>query len=121
MDQQIFRRTAIAKSGPEVDLKPAHSAKLLHASQFRFALPQRDRREIVLCHVTANHEHAADTIILIDRAIAVGPVNLLQSAIARHRNELVLVPGRAATAHHLLDLRPDNGPDFSPALATTLT
>ena len=105
----------------EVDLEAADPTELLHARQFGLALPQRGGGEIILGHVAANHQHAADAVVLVDRAVAVGPVDLLQPAVARHRNELVLVPGRAAAAHHLLDLRTDDGPDFGPAFPPALT
>src|SRR5258708_38218524 len=75
---------------------------------------------MLLGHVAANHEHAADAIVFVDRAETVGPVDLLELAVTRDRNELVLMPRRAPAAHHLLDLRTDNVPDFSPALASTL-
>src|SRR5437763_12993966 len=121
VDRQILRRAAIAEASAQIDLKTADSTELLHARQFGLALAQRGRGDIVLGHVTANHEHAADAIAVIDRAIAVRPIDLLESAVARDRNELIFMPGRAATAHHLLDLRTDDGPDFGPALPPALT
>src|SRR6266436_2243965 len=75
---------------------------------------------MLLGHVAAHHEHAADAIVFVDRAEPVGPVDLLELAVARDRNELVLMPRRAPATHHLLDLGTDNVPDFSPALASTL-
>src|ERR1700688_3319162 len=75
---------------------------------------------MVLGHVAANDEHAADAIIFVDRAKAVGPVDLLELAVTGDRNELVLMPRRTCAAHHLLDLRTDNVPDFSPALPSAL-
>ena len=121
MDQQIFRRPAIAEAGSQIDLEAADAADLLHARQFGLALPQCRGGEIVLGDVAANHQHAADAIVFVDRAVAVGPVDLLQPAVTRHRNELVLMPGRAAAAHHLLDLRTDDVPDFRPAFPSALT
>src|SRR6266478_121775 len=75
---------------------------------------------MLLGHIAADHEHAADAIIFIDRTETVGPVDLLELAVTRDRNELVLMPRRAPAAHHLLDLRTDCVPDFGPALASTL-
>src|SRR3954467_4755732 len=75
---------------------------------------------MLLRHVAANDEHAANAIIFVDRAKTVGPVDLLEPAVSRDRNQLVLVPRRATAAHHLLDLRTDNVPDFSPALPSAL-
>ena len=121
VDRQILRRAAIAETSAQIDLETADSTELLHARQLRLAFAQRGRGDIVLGHVTANHEHAADATAVIDRAIAVRPIDLLESAVARDRNELIFMPGRAATAHHLLDLRTDDGPDFGPALPPTLT
>jgi hypothetical protein len=121
VNQQILRRPAIVKTGPQINLKPADPADLLDARQLGLAFPQCDRSQMVLGHVAANHEHAADAVVFVDRTVAVGPVNLLQPAVTRHRNELVLVPRRAAAAHHLLDLGADNVPDFRPALPSPLT
>src|SRR3977135_4542975 len=76
---------------------------------------------MVLGHIAANHKHAADAVVFVSRAVAIGPVDLLQPAVTRDRNELVLMPGRASAAHHLLDLRTDDVPDFSPALPSALS
>src|SRR5258707_9651334 len=72
-------------------------------------------------HVAANDKHAADAVVFVNRAEAVGPVDLLQPAVTRDRNELVLMPGRASAAHHLFDLGTDIVPDFSPALPSALS
>ena len=77
-------------------------------------------REHLLGGFRAHHEHAADAVRrgrLVDRAVAVRPVDVLAFAVARDRHELVLVPRVAAARHHLLDLRPDDVPDLGPALA----
>ena len=120
VNQQIFRRPAVAKAGAEVDLEPADPADLLHPRQLGFAFPQGGGGDNIAGHIPTDHQHAADTVIFVDRAVAVGPVDLLQPAVPRHRHQLVLVPGGAAAAHHLLDLRADDVPDFSPAFATAL-
>ena len=104
----------------QIDLEAADPADLLHARQFGLALTQGRGGEILPGDVAANHQHAADAIAFVDRAVAVGPVDLLQPAVTRHRHELVLVPGRAAAAHHLLDLRTDDVPDFGPAFPAAL-
>src|ERR1700739_4801983 len=76
---------------------------------------------MIVGDVAANHEHAADAVIFIDRTEAVGPVDLLQPAVAGDRYELVLMPRRTAAAHHLFDLGTDNGPYLGPAFAAALT
>ncbi len=101
MNQQIFRRAAIAEAGSQIDLEAADPADLLDPRQFGLAFAQHAGREIVVGHVAANHQHAADAVIFVDRAEAVGPVHLLEPAMARHRHQLVLVPGGGAAAHHL--------------------
>jgi hypothetical protein len=73
-----------------------------------------------LVHVAANHENAADAVCFIDRAVAVGPVDLFEPAVTRDRDQLILMPGGAAAAHHLFDLGTDDGPDFGPAFAPML-
>src|SRR5258707_6071272 len=120
VNQQILRRPAIAETGGQVGPKTADPADLLHAREFGLAFPQRDGRKILLGHIAAHHEHAANAVALVNRAVAVGPVDLLQLAVTRDRNQLGLVPRRHATAHHLLDLRTDNMPDFGPALPSAL-
>src|SRR6476661_3298287 len=120
VNQQILRRPAIAEAGSQIDLEAADPPQLLHAGELGLAFAQPDRSKILLGHVAANHEHAADAVVFIDRTEAVGPVDLLELAVARDRNELILMPRRPAAAHHLLDLRTDNVPDFRPALAAAL-
>ena len=78
---------------------------------------------MVLRDVVADDEHAADAVglrVIVDRAEAVGPPNVLAPAMAGHRYELVLVPGGTLPGHHQLDLRADDVPDLGPALAATL-
>ena len=120
VNQQILRRPAIAEAGSQIDLEAADPPQLLHARELGFAFAQLGGGTMLVGHVAANDEHAADAIIFIDRAETVGPIDLLELAVSRNRNELVLMPRRAPAAHHLLDLRTDNVPDFSPALASTL-
>jgi hypothetical protein len=121
MNLQIFRRPTIAETGTQIDLKTADPADLLHAREFSFAFAQGGSGEVFPGHVAANHEHTADAVVLVDRAVAVGPVDLLQPAVARDRNELVLMPGRTAATQDLLDLRADDRPDFGPAFPAALT
>src|SRR5260370_3959433 len=121
VNPQIPRRAAIAETGSQIDLEAADPSQLLYAREFGLALAKGSGSKIVLGHVAANHEHAADAVVFVDRAVAVGPVDLLEPAVTRHRNELLLMPRRASAAHHLLDLGTDNVPDFRPALPSTLT
>ena len=74
VDQQIFRRAAIAEAGGQIDFQPADPADLLHARQFGLALAQRNGREMLPGDIAANHEHAADAVAFVDRAVAVSPV-----------------------------------------------
>ena len=56
----------------------------------------------------ANDQHTTDAIRrdrLIDGSKAVGPIDVLQGAVTDDRHELVFVPRRSVTAHHLIDLR----------------
>ena len=76
-------------------------------------------RQHGLGRLRADHQHAAHfagRIRVVQGAVAVGPVHVLQLAIAGDGDELVFVPGGAATGHHLLDLRTDDRPDFGPHL-----
>ena len=120
VNQQIFRRPAIAETGAKVDLEPADPSQLLHPRQFGLALPQRLGGDDIPGYVLTNHQHAADAVIFVDRAVAVGPVDLLEFAVTRHRHQLFFMPGGAAAAHHLFDLRTDDGPDLGPAFPAAL-
>src|ERR1041385_2094753 len=75
---------------------------------------------MLLGDVAAYDQHAADAVILVDRAVAIGPPDLLEPAMPRHRHELLLMPGGTPAAHDLLDLRTDDRPDFGPAVAAAL-
>ena len=72
----------------------------------------------------ADDKHAANRVrdgLVVERAVAIGPLNVFQSAVAGDRHELVLVPGCSLTGHHLVDLGPDYRPDFGPNVARRLT
>src|SRR5690349_21707168 len=90
MDLEVFRRTAIAEAGAQIDLESADPPDLLHARKFGLALTQRRAREMLLGDVAAHHQHAADAVVLIDRAVTVGPPDLLELAVPRHRHQLIL-------------------------------
>src|SRR5260370_10209299 len=121
VNQQLLRRAAVAEPGPQIALEAADPPQLLHAREFGLAFAQRVGGQILLGDVAANDQHAADAVVLVDRAKAVGPVDPLQPAVARDRDELVLMPGRAPATHHLLDLWTDDVPHFSPALPSALS
>ena len=73
----------------------------------------------LLSGLGANDQHATDAmrrVRLIDGSIAVGPIDVLQGAVTDDRHELVFVPRRSVTAHHLVDLRSDDLPDLRPCL-----
>ena len=84
--------------------------------------PQRLAGQVLLGHVVADHQHAADAAgrLVVDRAVAVSPPHILAPAVAGDRHQLVLVPGRAPPRHDQLDLRADDVPDLGPALAPAL-
>lgn len=68
----------------------------------------------------ADDECAADgAVVVVDRAIAVRPVHLLQAPIPHDGDEVVFVPRRLPARHHPLDLRADDGPDVRPELRAT--
>ena len=71
----------------------------------------------------ANDQHAAHAVRrrrVVDGPIAIGPVDLFELAVAGDGDEMVLSPGRPASRHDLLDLRPDDGPDLRPHLPRRL-
>ena len=64
---------------------------------------------------------AADAPSVVEHGrVAVGPVHVLDRAVAKDRNERVLVPAGPAAPHHVVDLGADDRPDLRPALATGL-
>ena len=67
----------------------------------------------------ADHQHATHAVGrvgLVDGAVAVGPVDLLQFAVPDDGYQGVFVPGGRIAAHHLVDLRANDRPDFRPGL-----
>src|SRR3978361_2079737 len=67
--------------------------------------------------VTADDQHAPNFAVVVDRAVAIGPPDILPYTVAGDRNQSILVPHRAAAAGDQIDLRADDRPDFGPALA----
>ena len=59
---------------------------------------------------------ANPAVVVVDRAVPVGPVHLFDSAVTKNRNEIVVVPRRPASGHHRLYLRSDGRPDPGPEL-----
>ena len=89
--------------------KPLHLALLLPP------------REDGICGFCANHQGATNfTARLVDRAIPVGPVDILDPAVSMDGHELVLVPARFASGHNRVNLRKDDRPDLGPALLALL-
>ena len=73
------------------------------------------------CRLGADDQNAADAVgcrRVVDRAVAVGPEDLLEHAVPDDRHELVLVPGGPLAAQDELDLRSDDVPAFRPGLAS---
>jgi hypothetical protein len=78
------------------------------------------RGEDALGRLGANDEHAADAARLVDdRRESVGPVHILELAVAEHRDESVFVPEGLSAAHHVVDLRTDDGPYLRPGVSTS--
>ena len=78
--------------------------------------------EHVFRRLAAHDQRAAhDSRLGVDRAVAVGEVDLLEVATAVEGHELVLEPGVLALAHDGIDLRTDDVPDLLPALVGPLT
>ncbi len=100
--------------GLALSLEQAHKQRLPGLTRTHPALG-----EDLLRRLGADDEHAAHAgwgILLVNRAVAVGPVDLLDRAVAKDRDKLVDVPGGAIAAHHLVDLRTDDVPDLTPGI-----
>ena len=72
-----------------------------------------------LSGLRTDHQNAADAVrrlALVDGAVTVGPVDVLEFAVANDGDQRVLVPGRRIAAHDLVDLGTNDGPDFRPRL-----
>ena len=68
----------------------------------------------------ADDQHATHAVRrgrLIDGSETVGPVDLLQLAVAHDGHELRSRATWHVAAHHLVDLRTDDVPDFGPGLS----
>src|SRR6478735_11439186 len=75
------------------------------ALRLGFELPVR---KDLLCCLAANDQDAPNTargLLIINRTVAVGPVDVLFHAIAGDRNEVVFMPGGTSTRHNLVNLR----------------
>ena len=57
-------------------------------------------RQMLLGHIGADHQHAADAALFVDRAVAIGPPHVLAPAVAVDRHQRFLVPGGALAGHH---------------------
>ena len=68
----------------------------------------------------ADDKDAADVGTAADRTVAVGPVDVLEFAVAIDGDELVLVPAGFAAGEDRFDLGADNGPNLGPALFSAL-
>ena len=80
---------------------------------------QAARPDHPLCRIRDRGEHAADrAVIVVQRAVGVGPVGLLPVAVPVHRQQDVLGPGRLAFLQHAAQLGPDDVPDLRPHLRT---
>ena len=99
---------------------------LQHADEARCLVEQRHPALLVrqalggqhlLGGLGAQHQHAADAArrrVVVHRAVAVGPVDAVQPAVAGDGDQLVLMPGGGAAGHHAVDLRADDRPDLAP-------
>ncbi len=55
--------------------------------------------EDVLSRLGADHQDAANSVrrlVIIDRAIAVGPINIFAAAVASDGDQMIFVPSRSA-------------------------
>jgi len=69
----------------------------------------------------ADDERATNASRLVEHGrITVGPVDLFEPPVAKDRDERVLAPARFRASHDVVDLRPDDGPDLTPAVGATL-
>src|ERR1700722_1296776 len=78
----------------------------------------------LLCRFGADHQYAAYPMrgrLVVNRAVAIGPIYVVAPAMTGDRHKLVLVPSRAAPLHDLVNLRADDVPDFRPNLASGTT
>src|SRR4029079_15464410 len=62
-------------------------------------------------------ENAAHLAFEVDGTIAVGPPDILATAVTGDGDQLILMPGRSVARHDVVDLGSDNVPYLGPALA----
>jgi hypothetical protein len=68
----------------------------------------------------ADNEHAANSIErcgVVDRSVAISPIDVLSPSISRNRDELIFVPRCGPACHDLFNLWSDDLPYFLPNLA----
>lgn len=70
-----------------------------------------------MSRLSADDQYASDAtrgVFVVDRTIAIGPVNLLVTSMTSYRHKLIFMPSRTSTSHDLFDLRADDVPDLFP-------
>ena len=77
-------------------------------------------RDDLLRGLGADHQNAANSAqrcIVVDWAIAVGPIDIFATAVTCDRDEVIFMPRRSPARHHLFDLGTDDVPYLAPDLA----
>ena len=75
---------------------------------------------VLVGHIVADHEHAADLALDVDRTIPIGPPHILTPTVARNRHKLIDVPSGAFAGHDEFNLWTDDVPNLFPTIITAL-
>jgi len=75
---------------------------------------------VLVGHVVADHEHAADLTLDVDRTIPVGPPHILTPTVARYGDKLIDVPRGAFAGHDEFNLWTNDVPNLRPTIMAAL-
>ena len=109
-------------AGGEDEAPGAHFADAFGLAEVASALVEFALGEDAVGGLIAGDEDAEDMAFgVAHRAVAPGPVDVFEVAVAEDGDKLIFVPGGLTVAHDEVDTGLDGGPGFSPAIAGGLT
>ena len=109
-------------AGGEDEAPGAHFADAFGLAEFAGAGVEFALGEDAVGGLIAGDEDAEDMAFgVAHRAVAPGPVDVFEVAVAEDGDKLIFVPGGLTVAHDEVDTGLDGGPGFSPAIAGGLT
>src|SRR5262249_3365039 len=100
----------------------AHVRPFDQLAKSRFALAQPSFTKDLFGCLAANDQCPANSPVSVaNGAVAIGPIHILQLAVAINRHELISMPRRLASIHYPLNLRSNDRPNLRPTFRAPLT